>query len=365
MSELPGIGIPPSETEPTPALGGGQPFVASPLPGGGKVTVGLRKPEPEAPDTTATPDLGELAILIVVLGLVAFAKAISDFLNWLFRTMLGPLWPRTGRKQVSPQLLTQGLSNALGTEFQKLDSKLGMNLTRMGDTAGLMGQAIYQIGVAVQLAAETVARLEGRTGKTENAQNALRHAQQTDRQKLTQTQAQVAAQGKHDAEALRAVREDLHRLQEHVTRVIEPELDGLRHAIPQLEKGSVALWGEVEKHSEAIGLAGASAMVAAALARLGGSWIRCDNTRAVGEAVCGMDANLVRRLLAGLLPALALADLCALADGVLRAAETLQPAMMAFVDVEDALIGCHGFDKAKAIPLARVSPTPVYATVTL
>lgn len=365
MSEIPDVGIPPHETEPITVHGGGQPFVAAPLPGPGKVTAPLRPSPPEAPDTTAVPDLAKLAILIIVLGLIAFAKAITDFMNWLFRLLLGPLWPKTGRKQVSPQNLTQGLSNALGTEFQKLDSELGMNLARMADTAGFIGQALYQLGVAVQLAAETIARLEGRTGHNETVTNALRQQQQADRQKLTTTQAQVAAQGQHDAAALKAVREDLHRLHEHVTRVIEPELDGLRHAIPQLEKGAVSLWGEVEKHSEAIGITGATAMTAAALARLGGSWIRCDNTRALGEAACGMDSNLIRRLLAGLLPALALADLCALADGVLTAAQTLQPAMLAFVDAEDALIGCHDFDKPKAIPLAKVSPTTVYATVTL
>lgn len=55
----------------------------------------------------------------------------------------------------------------------------------------------------------------------------------------------------------------------------------------------------VKRHERLLGAGAMAAAVAYALARLGGTWIRCGNARKAGRVLCGMDASQLDDLLAG------------------------------------------------------------------
>jgi hypothetical protein len=252
--------------------------------------------EVEPTDTTAMPELSKLAMLLLVLAFIALAKAFTDFLNWLFRTVLGPLWPRTGRKQLDSQTTTQALSNYLGTFAQGIDSEIGVNFTRMAETTGLLGQVVLDAAVALELAVVKIARIEGNAAGVQRGQNALRQSQRQTQKQVAQAQQALQAQNEQHKAEIAELRKRLEQQQHSITHLIEPELNGLKAAIPELQKGATATWGELSKHSEAIGLAGLTAGVAASLARLGASWTRCENNQTIGKAICGSDSNLARKV---------------------------------------------------------------------
>ena len=80
--------------------------------------------------------------------------------------------------------------------------------------------------------------------------------------------------------------------------VITLDLPRLRDRARAAENEIARLWKWTRAHP--LGLAGAAltAAVAATLAKLGASWIRCSNWRKAGRSVCGMDASLLESLLA-------------------------------------------------------------------
>lgn len=324
-------------------------------------------PEPEAPDTTAVPELSKLALLLLVLAFIAIAKAFTDFINWLFRNMLGPLWPKTGSKQASSQAMTQGLSNYLGTFAQGVDSELGVNFTRMAETAGMLGQFVGEVGATLQLMAEDIAGIEGVQASTRNGQAALRQRQRQQAQQLEHTQTQVATAAKAQTATNHTLEQRLDQLTHHVHHVIEPELDGLRNAIPALERGAATTWDEVQKHSEAIGLAGTVAATATALSRLGAGWTRCETNQLVGKELCNTSPDQVRKLLKGLFPLIDIALLCSFVKLISQMGKNpvLLDALGVFsIGVED-LLRCTGATIAKDLPVPPLSLAPVQPWATL
>jgi hypothetical protein len=288
---LPGPTYPP-DTGTEPDVGG-----TEPEPGPAPTPV---PPEPETDLGEGLPDLNILALLLAALGLAALAKALSDFLNWLNRTFLGRLFRQAGSPQVTPEQITQPLTNALGQQVTPVDSQLGTSFTKLGQLVAQLGTWIKtETQIAATLARKQRA-LEGHVSASTARANAAGQeaaaAAATAAGAVTkaQTTATAAAQAEH------AQGSEIDQLTEHVHHVIEPELEALRHAIPELQKGATATWDELAKHSEALGLAGLTAGVATVLGRLGAGWTTCDNNGALGKAYCGMPGNLMRDLLAAL-----------------------------------------------------------------
>lgn len=322
-------------------------------------------PEPEPTLGEAWPELGKLSWLIVLLGLIALASALVDVLNTFLRWVLGPLYARTGRRQATPEQFTQWLTDPLGRSFQGLDADIGQSFNKLGQLTTRTGGAIlagqqvsYQIAVKLSRVQQH--------GSTTDKQVAHTRQQAQAAQAAAQEAAQTAEQtAKRTATTEHALHQQVQGLTHHITHVIEPELDALRHKIPQLERGATTAWDEIKKHDEALGLGALTAATALGLSRLGAGWTRCETNQRIGRFLCGSPPDLVRSLLSGLIDALVLTDICDLADLAARAAEAARPTMIAFVDVEDALVGCHGTSKAAPIRLARVSATPVFAAITL
>ena len=102
------------------------------------------------------------------------------------------------------------------------------------------------------------------------------------------------------------------------------------------------LWKWTRSHTLAVGTTAFAGAVAWALARLGLGWIRCQSLSRLGKRVgCGGFAAL-EDLLFGAVTALAVTDLCDFAAAAYTVAEDLSPILVALVDVENALVGCHG-----------------------
>lgn len=134
----------------------------------------------------------------------------------------------------------------------------------------------------------------------------------------------------------------LAALEHTVDGVIEIDIAGLRARARSLTDRLENTWRQVRKLDALLGTAAVTAAVAVALTRLDLNWIRCRNWRRIGRGVCGLPASLVEALFAGAIDALVVADLCDLSYLMIAATEEIRPAMLDFVDAEEALIGCHG-----------------------
>jgi hypothetical protein len=258
-------------------------------------------PEPGIPHDSgspeAVPDLGILALLIVVLGLIALAAALVDLFKWLFRFMLGPLASRGRTQTLTVEKLTQPLSNILGSAYSGVDAHLGISFTKLGAMTGRTGGAILATERRVYTAVTHLARLE-------HGQAALRGDNATTNARVQAVQhTAVRADTRAATEAARAQTQEqalvarLHALETHITTLLEPELDRLRAQIPHLENGQAVAFDRIQKHEDALGIGPLTAATAVALGRLGADWASCETSRSAGEALCGAGAQNVRNVL--------------------------------------------------------------------
>lgn len=101
----------------------------------------------------------------------------------------------------------------------------------------------------------------------------------------------------------------------------------------------------VEGRLRAVEKEAAAAATALAIARAvarGWPMFRCSNARRWSQILCGVPTRLLDTLLLDSIEALAVTDLCQIVSLMAGAAKAAVPELIAFVDVENALIGCHG-----------------------
>jgi hypothetical protein len=290
-----GLNAPYIPTPPHPPIGLPAPPV-TPSPEPGPAPEPAPAPEPEPTLGQAMPDLGNIAWLLVLLGLIAVAVALVDFFNWLFRSMLGPLWPRSGSKTVTAPKLTQALSNSLGQHFDGLDGELGQSFQKLAQlTTGLGGAILAGEKVSYQIAVK-LARVQGHAVRTDATAASARQQAKAAQATATEARQSAITAAATAAAANQTLQGRLDDLTHHVTRVLEPELEHLRHKIPELEKGAIVTWDEIKKHDLLLGAGAMTAAVAAGLGHLGGSWIRCENNQDLGKKLCGTDPGLLGKV---------------------------------------------------------------------
>jgi hypothetical protein len=315
------------------------------------------------PDTAALPGLDKLALIILVLGLILLADAITSFLNWMLRAA----WPGSGSraKQIKPVAATKALGTYLGTFAGNFDPEVGTNFTQMATSTGLLSRTLVALATRLYHVAEAVARLQLQAASNVDTTNALRHRLQSQGATQVETVRELQRQIDREQAAEQQTQRRLHALERHVTTILEPELERLRKQIPELKQGQATTVKRVAQHDTMLGLDAMVATVAMAMAKLGTTWTRCDTNRQLGENVCRDSDGLLKALLANALPILAAGDLCGMAAVLEGTLKLLQPAMLSFVSVENALIGCHGNVAPPDWRIAALSRTPVHATVTL
>jgi hypothetical protein len=317
------------------------------------------------PDTGALPGLDKLAMIILVLGLVLLANAITSFLNWMLRAA----WPGGGSraKQLQPVATTKALGSYLGTFAQGFDPEVGTSFTQMATTAGLMSRAFVALATRLYHVAEVVSVLQSQASANVDATNALRHKVQVQDAAQVQTVKELQAQiDKEDAAEQRTERQ-LHALERYVTTVLEPELERLRDRLPDLEKGQATTTKRVEQHDTMLGLDAMVGTVAAAMSRLGTTWTRCDTNRDIGESLCSNGGQGLKNLLKGLIPFVDIAALCGLIAVIARTGKSpvVTATLGAFSEGIEGLLSCTGATVADPLPIARPKLPPLTAWASL
>lgn len=346
----PGITIdtaPPEPAPPTEPVAPAPPTVPRPAPGPPVSTGGM-------------PDLDKVAWILLALAALLLALAWTDLINWASRTLFAAL-RRSNPPQLAPHKVGQRLTNYLGNATKDIDPDVGRSFTAAGDTVGALG--------ALQVAITTrVLNLARKTTAIERGTHTTRLAQQAIRARVNaQAAAQYAYQQKASALQTQdrlAIQTDKARLDSyitHVTKVIEPELDNLRHRIPPLEHSQTDLWALIKKHEQLFGATAVAAGVATALRSFGSDWIRCDNNRDIGEATCGTHGNFLKKLLSYKWDILHIAELCLLTTAVEKGAgtEIVTAALIGYSEGMNELAKCTGATFAKPLLISAPELPPL------
>lgn len=358
MSEI-GIPLPPQDDgELDPFTPGGD-AVAPPL----DTPVGLRNPVPVPPVVAPSPGGGgskgpNFILWLLILALILLAASLSKFFNWMMQKTLGRLWHAAGKPSVTPQSVTQAISSTLGPAALGVDPDVGTGLVNLAATANQLGGTFKHMGWAIHAQANAISRLTRSHEETQQvAGAAVKSAKQAKHEAQT-ANATATATRQQSESAQKAAQATQHATTEHIHHVIEPELDKLRHAIPELKKGNATTWDELSKYIEAGGATAAIAATAYGLARLGGSWIRCDTNQALGRQMCGNTGNTLKKLLEGGLPLLALGDVCLVIKGATKLLNSgaVQGSLSFGVDAVAGLLSCTGADKAAPLNSAYYAP---------
>ena len=151
----------------------------------------------------------------------------------------------------------------------------------------------------------------------------------------------------------------LKRLEHEAEVVIPRDIGELRARTKALDREYERLYRWIRTHPWTAATTAFTGAVAVALARLGGSWIRCDNWKGIGRSVCGLPGSLISELLSGVLDVLVLTDLCELVAGMSQVAQAFVPEIDAIVGTASGLIGCHGTTAPKQWAAQGVSLAPV------
>jgi hypothetical protein len=139
---------------------------------------------------------------------------------------------------------------------------------------------------------------------------------------------------------------------------LSSDAKALRERTTSLENGAVRTFEWIRTHPLSAVTGVFAAAVAVALQRMGFGFLRCRSWRSFASRLtCGM-AGMLEELLFTAVTAFAALDICDFANAAQDLAEQFQPVLIGLVDVENALVGCHG---ATALPSFDLPPLHVPA----
>lgn len=180
------------------------------------------------------------------------------------------------------------------------------------------------------------------------------------------------------------------RIIHQTVRVLDPRIGALeaevatleaavsRHAIPwalpRVEAPHVPLgWikagidevvGQLGRFARVLTPAGIVGLVAAAtLSGLELGWLKCRGVNRLGRELCGI-GGLLETIFNDAIDALIVADLCQFVQALSYATREFEPVLLAFVKVENALIGCHGISAPHDLTTPALSLPPLQPAVT-
>lgn len=135
-------------------------------------------------------------------------------------------------------------------------------------------------------------------------------------------------------------------------------------SLPDTWRGLTKRLARIERRlarlEKLLGAAGMAAVMANALGLPNWRCITRGNLGRLSRYVCGLPTWLLGLIIYGTVEAFIITDLCGFTDLLIKEAEAIRPTLYALVDVEDALIGCHGTVKPPDLNLPPLSLPPMY-----
>lgn len=249
--------------------------------------------------------LGALAIasalgfLVLFVALNLYRASISKILLWLAGKLDAvriPIPLRGGIKLLGP------VASFIRTVDRSIDHALAAGMLRTEKAT------VYLLHTMYNLARWTVKELADLSVTVEHALGLQRIADVPAtvkaltaplRATLAALRKSVAALDRHADALFGRARKGIDHVERIATRTIPRALSRIRARVGAIERtyASRKWWA---KHWQAvIGTTAFATAVAAALSRLGLRWLRCSNVKKTGQAVCGMNADLLEDLLLG------------------------------------------------------------------
>jgi hypothetical protein len=233
--------------------------------------------------------------------------------------------------------------------------------TRWHSLAQMLRQWAYQIedtAVTVFHVAHAVARLAGELalGNTKGLHAYLHRLEKYINGVIAQRLERIGKIAGHAAPA--SVARAVRAIAAELDHVITWDIPRLRARSRAIEKSLDRLWHRVRGLDKVVVDTALVGAVAVALGRLGLGWLRCSSVKNLGKRIgCG-GFGLLEELFAASLISFAVLDICDFAAAAQTVAEAFVPELMALVDVEDALIGCHGATAAPLLSLPALQLPP-------
>lgn len=322
-----------------------------------------------------------LAFFLVALGVLALVTYIVYGIVKILDATVGKVPGVGGILSDAAHGIASIITDALGRAVTHVDNAISFWWHALGEEIAWIGRELEASARAVEALAERVQSTSRHAveGWIRSALHAALHGvSHLAREaldgvhKLEQllTHAGAGTLGRELHLLLRPIRGELHTLErwtypkvkalEHeVGTVVEPDIQALKDRATTLEDQAIRVYKDAAGVWHAVSTDALAAAVALALPALGLQWARCGNVGGAGRALCGLGSDLVSALLGDALTAFAVTDTCDFVAGAQDVANALEPALLAFVDAELALVGCHGADAAAdlALPALILPPT--------
>lgn len=333
-----------------------------------------------------------IPLLIILTAYVAYALAnlqhsqSTGFLGWLASAAENlPIFGGFSAKQILK--MDAYLTRALGSHFQQVERKAVAWLVGLKQYAGWMAAAAVAPAAAMwafswwMVHTEVPRLIRGRTkhieqtatgadAKAEAAAKAAAGIAKSHPGKVTTKEVtQIQRVAMPHAEEWSWINHHWKALTHAVTHPVAiPGVLGLPVPLRWFGRTARQLRAHNRRLARLEKLIGVGTFAAVLASTLGVS-LRCarpgGNLGRLARAACGAPSWLLRFLVAGVVEAFILSDLCDFSDLLIVQTEKLRPSLMQLVNVENALVGCHDFDAPRVFTLPPVSLPPLVDAVSL
>jgi hypothetical protein len=219
------------------------------------------------------------------------------------------LAPATLALQMGTKIL-KAFAPAIGKSHQAVG-------TALHDAANLVTETANVVEAQAAITAELAQALAGTATAADLAiERAKLGKRITDAQQQAKgIGADVIPQAEAAARGIEAgIRPQINALDRELGRIEAQELPRIRARVGTAEGSLTNLWKWVHRNVATVGTLTFAGAVAWAIARLGGTWIRCNNWSKIGKAGCSLNPNLLESLLAGALVIASPISIVALAE---------------------------------------------------
>jgi nitroreductase len=309
--------------------------------------------------------LMRLCLLIVCMGVVASVDALTRALFGTLESSVGWI-PFLGRVVSAPiHRIEQKVSNYMGGLESHIDVSMGGYFHALADALGRLASGEAEAGWVFYWLAKAHRALRA----TVDALPSLGSVHSITRTVVKQIRVvvkqvdHVGVIAAHAAPAVLTGRVGV--IEGELEDLLRRDIPSLRHRAKWLEDRLIRLGEYIHRNAIRAAAITATGAIALALPRLGLGWLRCSSLRRLTRAFGCRGFGAIEEVLLGAVTALAAVDICDFADGAYRVAQELQPVLLELVDMEDALIGCHGATKPPDLGIPARDFPPVFGSLRL